>query len=454
MNHTDKTMDKIVALCKGRGFIFPGSEIYGGLANTWDYGPLGARLKNNVKETWRKRFIQERHNSFEVDADILMHPRVWEASGHIASFSDPLLDCKECKMRIRADNLIEAFDPEAHPDAMNRQVCREMTTLGVLYSYQTLCNDMSMPTPPGVYGFTQTLDELHIPHVFLSDDAMEEQYLKELKVLYIGSSSCLSDQQVDAIKKFAERGGTIIMNTFAGTRDANGDLRKKWPFEKIMGFSPAAGMQEVRSISDGKASIIPEERKLSAAELVPVQQTNMLFSLKLKNGNELPGIIEKPFGKGKFLYSPVRMEELFYSPLVPDGKVNKLGFDVPMAKFYRRILRKNIGQSSLLQTNAPEKVFMTLYREKDQVLVHLLNGTAGGIKKGEKGTPKFRGEPFPSLTKDISITVPCFGKKGVFAVSPDFKGRKALAAKYNPDGTVTVTLPGKLLKGYTLIRIY
>ncbi len=121
MLQTDKTMDKIVALCKGRGFIFPGSDIYGGLANTWDYGPLGARLKDNVKATWRKRFIQERHNSFEVDADILMHPRVWEASGHIASFSDPLLDCRECKTRHRADTLIEAFDPDAHPDRMTKE---------------------------------------------------------------------------------------------------------------------------------------------------------------------------------------------------------------------------------------------------------------------------------------------------------------------------------------------
>ena len=75
-------MEKIVALCKNRGFIFAGSDIYGGLANTWDYGPLGARMKNNVKDTWRKRFIQERRNSYEVDADILMHPKVWEASGH------------------------------------------------------------------------------------------------------------------------------------------------------------------------------------------------------------------------------------------------------------------------------------------------------------------------------------------------------------------------------------
>ncbi|MEE1003308.1 MAG: glycine--tRNA ligase [Acutalibacteraceae bacterium] len=116
-----KSIDKIVALCKNRGFIFPGSEIYGGLANTWDYGPLGARLKNNVKDTWRKKFIQERPNSYEVDADILMNPRVWEASGHVSSFSDPLLDCKECKMRHRADNLIDDFDPNAHADGMTKE---------------------------------------------------------------------------------------------------------------------------------------------------------------------------------------------------------------------------------------------------------------------------------------------------------------------------------------------
>lgn len=121
MKNTEKSFEKIVALCKNRGFIFPGSEIYGGLANTWDYGPLGSRLKNNVKDTWRKRFIQERPNSYEVDADILMNPRVWEASGHVSSFSDPLLDCKECKMRHRADNLIDDFDPNAHADGMTKE---------------------------------------------------------------------------------------------------------------------------------------------------------------------------------------------------------------------------------------------------------------------------------------------------------------------------------------------
>ena len=115
------TMDKLVNYCKQYGFIFQGSEIYGGLANTWDYGPLGSRLKNNIKDSWRKRFIQERPNAYEVDAAILMHPRVWEASGHVGSFSDPLIDCKGCKMRHRADNLIDDFDENAHADGMTQE---------------------------------------------------------------------------------------------------------------------------------------------------------------------------------------------------------------------------------------------------------------------------------------------------------------------------------------------
>lgn len=114
------TMEKLVNYCKQYGFIFQGSEIYGGLANTWDYGPLGSRLKNNIKDSWRKRFIQERKNAYELDSAILMHPRVWEASGHVSGFSDPLIDCKECKVRHRADNLIDDFDESAHADGMTQ----------------------------------------------------------------------------------------------------------------------------------------------------------------------------------------------------------------------------------------------------------------------------------------------------------------------------------------------
>jgi len=109
MKNTEKTMDKVVALCKGRGFVYPGSEIYGGLANTWDYGPLGVELKNNVKRAWWKKFIQESPYNVGLDAAILMNPKTWVASGHVGGFSDPLMDCKECKARHRADKLIEDF---------------------------------------------------------------------------------------------------------------------------------------------------------------------------------------------------------------------------------------------------------------------------------------------------------------------------------------------------------
>ncbi len=116
------TMDKLVSHCKGVGFVYPGSDIYGGLANTWDYGPLGVELKNNVKRSWWKRFVQESTNSYGVDAAILMNSRVWEASGHTASFSDPKMDCKECKTRYRADNLIEEHSHGAvNPDVMTNE---------------------------------------------------------------------------------------------------------------------------------------------------------------------------------------------------------------------------------------------------------------------------------------------------------------------------------------------
>ena len=112
MEKSEKTMEKIISLAKTRGFVYPGSEIYGGLANTWDYGNLGVELKNNVKKAWWKKFIQECPYNVGVDTAILMNPQTWVASGHLGSFSDPLMDCKECHERFRADQVIEAFAAE------------------------------------------------------------------------------------------------------------------------------------------------------------------------------------------------------------------------------------------------------------------------------------------------------------------------------------------------------
>ncbi|MGI6153150.1 MAG: glycine--tRNA ligase [Christensenellaceae bacterium] len=120
----EKTMEKIVALAKGRGYIFPGSEIYGGLANTWDYGPLGVEFKNNIKKMWWKKFITESRHNVGLDSAILMNPQTWVASGHVGGFNDPLMDCKSCKERFRADKLIEDFAAEkgldVQPEAMDK----------------------------------------------------------------------------------------------------------------------------------------------------------------------------------------------------------------------------------------------------------------------------------------------------------------------------------------------
>ena len=127
---TNLTMDKIVALCNNRGFIFPGSDIYGGLANTWDYGPLGVEFKNNVKKAWWRKFVQESPYNVGTDCAILMNPETWVASGHVVSFNDPLMDCKSCKARFRADKLIEDYANEhgltdIHPDGWTNEKMSE-----------------------------------------------------------------------------------------------------------------------------------------------------------------------------------------------------------------------------------------------------------------------------------------------------------------------------------------
>ncbi len=122
MKNSEKTMEKIVALCKNRGFVYAGSEIYGGLANTWDYGPLGVEFKNNVKNAWRKKFIQESEYNVGLDSAILMNPMTWVASGHVSSFSDPLMDCRDCKTRHRADQLIEDASGENPAGWSNEQM--------------------------------------------------------------------------------------------------------------------------------------------------------------------------------------------------------------------------------------------------------------------------------------------------------------------------------------------
>ena len=173
MDNKQKTMEKIVALCKGRGFVFPGSEIYGGLANSWDYGPLGVELKNNVKRAWWKKFVQENPYNVGLDAAILMNPQVWVASGHVSTFNDPLIDCKACKMRHRADKLVEGFVSENGLD-----VNVEAMTQEDLVSF---IREKQVPCPGcGKHDFTdiRRFNLMFKTHQGVTEDSANEVYLR------------------------------------------------------------------------------------------------------------------------------------------------------------------------------------------------------------------------------------------------------------------------------------
>ena len=174
MNASEKTMEKIVNLCKGRGYVYPSSEIYGGLSNSWDFGPLGAELKNNVKKAWWKKFVQDNPYNVGLDSAILMNSQVWVASGHVVNFNDPLIDCKSCKMRHRADKLIEDWLAE---NPIEGVVVEAMTNDDMV----DFINEKKIPCPGcGKTDFTgiRKFNLMFKTHIGVTEDNTTEVYLR------------------------------------------------------------------------------------------------------------------------------------------------------------------------------------------------------------------------------------------------------------------------------------
>ena len=171
----EKTMDKIVALAKARGFVYPGSEIYGGLANTWDYGNLGVELKNNVKRAWWQKFVMENPYNVGVDCAILMNPQTWVASGHLGGFSDPLMDCKECHERFRADKLIEDYCEEKGITVIEGAASNTSEVQEAAQNLAAKCDAVFSPNDNTIAGamgtVTEVMNKAKVP-MFVGADSM------------------------------------------------------------------------------------------------------------------------------------------------------------------------------------------------------------------------------------------------------------------------------------------
>jgi glycyl-tRNA synthetase len=174
LSNKEKTMEKIVSLCKGRGFVYSGSEIYGGLANTWDYGPLGVELKNNVKRAWWKKFVQESPYNVGLDSAILMNRQVWVASGHVVNFNDPLIDCKSCKMRHRADKLVEAWNEEQGITDVNVEAMDNAALSAYLQEKQIPCPNCGKSEFTDIRKFNMMFKT----HQGVTEDSAAEVYLR------------------------------------------------------------------------------------------------------------------------------------------------------------------------------------------------------------------------------------------------------------------------------------
>ena len=173
ISNSEKTMDKIVALCKNRGFVYAGSEIYGGLANSWDYGPLGVEFKNNVKRAWWKKFVQESEFNLGLDAAILMNPRTWVASGHVVNFNDPLIDCRACKMRHRADKLIEDWN-SANGIQMTVEALSNDEMTDYIIEHKIPCPGCGKSDFTGIRKFNMMFKTFH----GVTEDSTTELYLR------------------------------------------------------------------------------------------------------------------------------------------------------------------------------------------------------------------------------------------------------------------------------------
>ena len=341
-----------------------------------------------------------------------------------------------------------------NPDNMDKVTAVEQSEIALLFSRASRDWNSGIGFEPELFGLAQTLEEIHIPYTIIGETSLQSDILKQFKVLSIGSSGCLSDEQIKVIKEFAFNGGTVLLSNIAGTFDPYGNRRKVWAFADVFKFTTRiTPARNIKELSDDNGNKVSMQSAVTYYEPKPLDHSKSSWYARVGN-NRLPVFIEKTYGKGKFIYTPMQMSGNLYAR---EGSVGKKWYfkrDDQLAKLMHQVLAEQLKSARIWQTDAPEKVYTTIYAEKSRMLVHFLNGQGtSSLGPQEVMTADIKGDPFPPITRDITFTLEktpfAIGK--VYAVSPDFAGRKALPSQTLDNGNVKVILPKELLKIYTIV---
>ncbi len=348
------------------------------------------------------------------------------------------------------------FRFEASPDNMDRSKAENIARIAILLSAHSRDWQFGISMTAEAFGCAQTLEEIHAPYEFIGEMCLTPRHLAKYDVLFVGSGTCVSDAELQAILDFARNGGTVYLSTLGCMGDEMGTPRAKWPFADLFGFTPK---------SQGKGHLVKLGATRDAKAARPVASPQVAFlprKYSSKNcplfafdraNRPLPVIYEKPLGKGRVVYQATTLPAALYA--AEGGRIGDkwtFALDQNLAEICREHYRKTFAKAMYWQTDAPPKVYTTLYRQGDATLVHFLNATGANPQKGTVITPAAPNPAWPELQQDITFTIPRDKAREVYAVSPDFQGRQPLQFSIK-DGLLTATLPKAMLHAYTIVWI-
>jgi len=344
---------------------------------------------------------------------------------------------------------------ESSPDNMSRNHAKPIASVGILFSRPSRDENPDGGFEYELFGTAQTLEMMHTPYEIISELSLRQEQLQRYKAFILAYSVCLADSELAVLERYVAEGGTLLMTLPAGACNQWGNRRNVWGFADMVKYTPQSvskvNIVKLGATADSSKAVQPNRPLALSAKLDPARGRTLLWGFTA-DGEKLPIAAEYKYGKGRVIACAVKLGAELFEPEVGSGGKWSYKHNDNIDRLFRQLLADGIGEGAYWQTNAPDRVYTALWREKNETLIHWLNGTGFDMKSGDVLGNYAPALPYPAMAKDITFTLP-----GTFtcarAVSPDFAGSKPLKMVQNKNNTVTVTLPKELLKTYTIVRL-